>query len=185
MAHTSWDQLYLSEVRYADYGDPRRFLTQVKFFYEGSAGPIFRLPRRLQERTVRRCTRIDVFTEAGNRVLTRSYHFVYLDQRDLLPEQLPLNGVSLLSQIIVEGRDGGQNESLPPLEFDYTRFEPQRQRYQPFDAVNHDVPDRSLGHTEYELVDLYGNGLPDVIQLTGQLATGAIGAVTLTRRPDD
>jgi hypothetical protein len=56
-------------------------------------------------------------------ILTRSYHFIYLDQRGLPADQLARNSVSLLGQIRAEGHVGDKSESLPPLEFGCTRFE--------------------------------------------------------------
>jgi hypothetical protein len=77
--------------------------------------------------------------------------------------------VSLLSQGLVEGHDGERRESLPPLEFGYTAFEPPQQRYQPFTGAGGSRPERSLGHPEYELVDLFGNGLPTVVEFNDQV----------------
>jgi RHS repeat-associated protein len=92
---------------------------------------------------------------------------IYLDQRGLPIEQRPLNAASLLSQVLVEGHDGERSESLPPLEFGYTAFEPAERRYQPL--AGGDRPELSLAHPEYELVDLFGNGLPAVVEFNGQV----------------
>ncbi len=72
-----------------------------------------------------------------------------------------------MTEIRVEGRDGDKTEVLPPLELRYTAFEPEGRRYQPLTAVGGSVPDCSLDNPDYELVDLFGNGLPDVIQMNG------------------
>jgi hypothetical protein len=80
-----------------------------------------------------------------------------------------LNAASLLSQVVVEGHDGELRESLPPLEFGYTTFEPAKRRYQPFTGAVGSRPERSLGDPEYELVDLFGNGLPTVLELNEQV----------------
>ena len=110
-----WDQLYLSEIRYADFGDPAnpQFLVTVKFTYDDRPDPFSEYRSGFEIRTIRRCTQIEIFTHADSDVLTRTYHFVYLDQRvregGLPAEQLPLNGVTLLSQISVEGHDGDKN----------------------------------------------------------------------------
>lgn len=174
-----FEQLYLRQIRYADYIEPGnpsvKFLVSVTFVYEDRPDPFSDHRAGFEIRTRRRCTRIEIRTHADRDRMVRVYHLVYLDQRDLPIEQLPLNGVSLLSQVIVEGHDeeaqppDPTRESLPPLEFRYTTFEPERQRYQPFTSTNGSHPARSLGHPEYELVDLFGNGLPTVLEFNEQV----------------
>lgn len=162
-----WDQLYLSEIRYADYGDPAnpQFLVAVKFIYEPRPDPFSEYRAGFEIRTARRCVRIEIYTHAGTHILTRTYHLVYLDQRDLPAAQLPRNGVSLLSQMKVAGHSGNLSEELPPLEFGYTRFEPEKRDFFPF--TGSDLPPFSLANPDFELVDLIGNGLPDVLQMNG------------------
>ena len=119
-------------------------------------------------RTRKRCRRITIATHAGQDHIVRTYDLVYLDQRtDLadLATRLPRNGVSLLSQVKVTGHDGAQTEQLPPLEFAYTRFEPVGRDYCPLSGP--DFPPGSLAQPDYELVDLFGNGLPDILQMNG------------------
>jgi RHS repeat-associated protein len=162
-----WDQLYLSEIRYADHGDPDnpQFLVTVKFIYEKRPDPFSEYRAGFEIRTVQRCKRIEIYTHAGVERLTWAYHLTYLDQRGLSPERLPLNGVSLLSLIQVEGRDGAQSELLPPLEFGYSRFEPEGKDF--FPIAGPDLPLGSLARQEYELADVLGNGLPDIIEMNG------------------
>src|SRR5262249_40543419 len=93
------------------------------------------------------------------------YHFVYLDQRVESIQQIPLNGVSLLSQVRVEGHNGNESEALPPLEFGYTRFDPQERKF--FPVTGRDLPAGSLAQPDHELVDLCGNGLPDILEMNG------------------
>jgi RHS repeat-associated protein len=94
----------------------------------------------------------------------RTYYLDYIEQQSGHPELLPPNGSSLLYQIRVEGRDGANSEWLPPLEFGYTQFTPQQQQ---FFAVTGSVPVTSLADTSLEIVDLFGNGLPDILQMNG------------------
>lgn len=161
------DQLYLSEIRYADYGDPLnpKFLVTVKFIYEPRPDPFSEYRAGFEVRTVRRCVRIEVWTHAEADILTRTYHLIYLDQGGLPTTPLPLNGVSLLSQIKVVGHDGARSEELPPLEFGYTRFEPEKRDF--FPLTGSSLPPASLANPDFELVDLIGNGLPDVLQMNG------------------
>ncbi len=171
-----WDQLYLKRIRYADYTEPgaggvpvKKFLVSVTFVYEERPDPFSDHRAGFEIRTRLRCTGIEIRTHAGSERLVRVYRLIYLDQRMLPIEQLPLNAASLLSQVLVEGHDDERIESLPPLEFGYTTFEPTRRRYKPFTGPSGSRPERSLGHPEYELVDLFGNGLPSVLEFNGQV----------------
>jgi RHS repeat-associated protein len=78
---------------------------------------------------------------------------------------LPLNGASLLSQVKVIGHDGDETETLPPLEFRYTNFELNRRDFFPLQGS--DLPARSLANPDLELVDIFGNGLPDLLEMNG------------------
>jgi RHS repeat-associated protein len=162
-----WDQLYLSEIRYVDYGDfaNPQFLVRVKFTYETRPDPFSDYRAGFEIRTIRRCTRIEVFTQPGAEILTRTYRLIYLDQRGLPIYRLPLNSASLLSQVQVEGHDGAASEQLPPLEFSYSQFEPKGRDF--FPITGSDMPPGSLARPEYELADLFGNGLPDVLEMNG------------------
>ncbi|HEY9796413.1 MAG TPA: SpvB/TcaC N-terminal domain-containing protein [Leptolyngbyaceae cyanobacterium] len=171
-----WDQLYLSEIEYADYADrdDPQFLVKVRFGYEDRPDPFSEYRSGFEIRTRQRCREIVVLTNANGEIPVRSYQFVYLDQRDDLEnlnQRLPLNGVSLLSQVRVVGHDDNnldpeqRRESLPPLEFDYTRFEPVGRDLFPLEG--RDLPVRSLSAPELELADLFGNGLPDILEMNG------------------
>lgn len=165
-----WDQLYLKQIRYADYGDRTnpKFLVSVTFEYEDRPDRFSEYRSGFEIRTRKRCQRIEIRTHADQERLTRTYQFVYLDQRtdlDNLKDLLPLNGVSLLSQVKVSGHDGDTTEDLPPLEFDYSRFEPQGRDF--FPVEGRDLPARSLANPELELADLFGNGLPDILEMNG------------------
>jgi RHS repeat-associated protein len=171
-----WDQLYLRRIWYADYTNPQsrddKFLISVTFNYEERPDPFSEYRPGFEIRTTRRCTHIEVRAHADRERLARVYHLIYLDQRNVPIERLPRNGASLLSQIVVAGHDEEahaprpKSESLPPLEFGYTAFAPKERRYQPFNGLR---PARSLGHPEYELVDLFGNGLPNILEFNEQV----------------
>jgi RHS repeat-associated protein len=181
-----WDQLYLERIQYVDYTDgsgKEQFLVSVEFEYEDLPDryddliaarrcvyPFSDYRAGFEIRTRKRCKRIRVRTHAGQERLVRSYEFVYLDQRvaagGLAETVLPRNGLSLLSQIRVVGHDGSASEELPPLEFGYTLFEPE-QRRDFFPITGAEVPLPSLGRPEYELADLTGDGLPDMLEMNG------------------
>jgi RHS repeat-associated protein len=159
------DQIYLKTIRYADYG-PRetpQFLITVDFVYDSRPDPFSNYRVGFEIRTTRRCTRIEIRTHADTTRLTRVYRLIYQDQ--LQPNNTAANGASLLRRIEVEGIDGDAREPLPPLEFGYTAFDPSRRVYQALSAIGNGVPERSLAHPDFELADLFGRGLPDVVQI--------------------
>lgn len=168
-----WDQLYLQKVQYVDYekDGQTRFLVSVTFVYEERPDLFSDHRAGFEIRTRLRCKRIEIRTHADQDRLARTYELVYLDERvragELPPASVPLNGASLLSQVKVVGHDGGLPEKLPPLEFGYTRFAPERQRFQPIKGVNNALPPRSLADDDFEMVGLFGNGLPDIVQMNG------------------
>lgn len=165
-----WDHLDLERIAYVNLGDESddRFLVEVLFHYEARPDPFSVRRAGFEVRTRRRCSRIEISTHADQPRLARTYGLVYLDQRhDLtdLEQRLPPNGVSLLSQVQVTGHDGQATESLPPLECGYSRFQPEGRDFRPL--TGRDLPAGSLGRPELELADLFGNGLPDILELNG------------------
>lgn len=159
-----WEQPLLSAIRYVDYGSAGnpQFLISVEFDYEErSTDPLSEYRAGFEIRTSMRCTSITVKTHTQQEYTVRRYRFEY--QSD------PHNGASLLHRIQVVGFDdiGNDSEELPPLEFGYSRFEPERRRFIPL--TGDDFPPHSLGHPDYELVDLFGNGLPDVLEMSGNV----------------
>lgn len=160
-----WDQLYVSEMRYVDYGDSAdpQFLIRVQFVYDERPDPFSEYRAGFEMRTVRRCTKIRIYTLADQERLTRTYHLDYLDQQENAPK--PLNKVSLLHRVRVEGHDGTHSEFLPPLTFGYSGFAPNTQTFSAVQGA--ELPAGSLARPEYELVGLFGNGLPDILEMNG------------------
>jgi RHS repeat-associated protein len=161
----NWDQLYLKTIRYGDYGptDNPQFMVTVDFFYEARPDPFSTYKSGFEIRTTQRCARIQISTHADIARLARVYDLIYLDQAR--PQAAPPNGASLLQSIQVAGVDGDAHEQLPPLEFGYTGFNPNQRRYQALSGVSGALPERSLAHPDFELADLFGRGLPDVVQI--------------------
>ena len=82
-----------------------------------------------------------------------------LVQRLLLEYRTTELGYNLLSAAYQQGYDEqGQIQSRPPVEFTYSAFEPEDSEYQEFDAM----PGLNDGQ-QYQLVDLYGEGIPGVL----------------------
>ena len=179
-----WDQLYLKQIRYADYLKDGKveYLISVEFLYdheieETESFPVKPRPDACSDyragfeiRTRRRCKRLLIKTHADRERLVRAYDFTYLDEREERREQIPLNHASLLSVIEVVGfdDDGRAVKELPPLEFNYTRFTPFTQQGRDFYPLRGaDLPTTSLANRNLELVDLFGSGLPDILEMNG------------------
>ena len=160
---TGWNQIYPSEIRYVDYGDPAspQYLVTVRFVWEPRPTAFSDFRAGFELRTRLRCRRIEVRSHhvADTRIVT--YHLAYAGDPDLPPE--PLNGASLLSRIHVEGHNGNESDWMPPLDFTYTTFSPQARR---FAAVSgEELPMAPLGNPGLGFVDLFGQGLPDLLEL--------------------
>jgi RHS repeat-associated protein len=115
-------------------------------------------------RTLRRCRRVLMFhhfAELGGPTLIRSTDFTYSTDKD--------TQVSLLSSVTVTGcdrdsADGSyRSASMPPVSFSYSRFKPHEQRYQSLKALGGAMPPLALNDTNMALVDLFGDGLPDIL----------------------
>lgn len=166
----SWNQLYLKRIRYVDYGDPADpdFLVSVNFDYEDRPDSFSSYRAGFEIRTRKRCTRIAIKTHADKDRLFKIYDLTYLDERDDLDDledRLPLNGASLLSEIQAVGHDGDEKQALPPLEFSHTQFQPREREFFPVGGA--ELPARSLSSPDLALTDLFGNGLPDIIEMNG------------------
>lgn len=119
---------------------------------------------RFEVRTLRRCRRVLMFhhfAELGGATLVRS--------TDLHYSADPITLLSLLTSVTVTSyrRDGSgsyTSANLPPVSFAYSEFRPDEQRFQSLSARGSDGPPASLGDGQFALVDLFGDGLPDVVQ---------------------
>jgi RHS repeat-associated protein len=191
-----YEQTYLRRIRYVDYGnlapeDPKKYLVSVEFDYGPRPDPFSEYSSGFEQRTTQRCLQVRTLTHpevtdrpagylaaadphgyqalpgptAPSRVAVKTYGLRYVDQVPTLPQ--PLNAASLLHAVQVTGHDGAATESMPPLEFGYSVFAPQLQRFFP---VGGELPATSLASTDLELLDIFGNGLPDLVQLGGGVA---------------
>ncbi len=156
-----YDQLYLSSIKYAQYVDnnEKKYLCEVKFNYEERPDPFSSYRQGFEMRTTRRCATIETYTHADETRKTKTYHFNYLSG-----DKLPLNGASMLKSVSVEGHHGEISEWMPPLEFGYSTYKPSRRGLR---SIEGPIPVMSLSQPGFELVDLNGNGLPDLLQLDG------------------
>jgi RHS repeat-associated protein len=167
-----WDQLYLERIRYVDHehnGDTR-YLASVSFTYEPRPDTFSNHRCGFETRTRLRCRRIECRTHAHSDALVRSYELTYLDDRvatgELDPATASSNGASLLSLVRVVGHDGQSTETMPPLEFHYTPFDPAQRRFHELSSPGGALPS-SLAGPDVELVGLFGNGFPDLVEMNG------------------
>jgi len=180
-------QIYLQGIRYADVPErgPDAFVLSVAFLYDDEASPtgiVPEVPSRARPdpfsdcragfeiRTQRRCKWIVVSShaDAGRVIPVRAYELVYLDEQRAAGQQVaetPINAASLLARINVIGFDdaGTSHRELPPLDFGYSSFSPATRRFTALSGSG--LPLTSLANPDLELIDLFGNGLPDILEL--------------------
>ncbi len=158
-----WDRPLIDRIEYADHGerDAPSFLVEVIFDYESRPDATSEHRAGFEVRTTLRCRAIRIVTHAadGRALPVRDVVLGY--------EQAPFNGASLLTRVQHVGwDDDGQappDEQMPPLEFGYTTFDVAGRRFEPVTGDGLPVIDLRAGNLA--LVDLQGNGLPDLLQL--------------------
>ncbi len=118
-------------------------------------------------RTLRRCNRIMTLHhfnegELMNAPLVKSMNFTYTNDKN--------TQISMLTQARIFGyrKDPDDNKrylskSMPPVSFKYSEFNPSEQHYQPVDAKAGDFPPSSLKDPGFALMDIHGDGLPDIL----------------------
>lgn len=158
----TYDQVYLDNIVYCQFptvSDGIKYLCRVQFNYEERPDPFSAYKQGFEVRTTLRCTTIETYTNPfpDPEIKTKTYHFNY-------QSNLPLNGASLLDNVKVEGHNGSESEFMPPLQFGYSEFAPAKRELQ---EIKGPIPVNSLAEPGFELVDLNGNGLPDILQLNG------------------
>ena len=111
-----------------------------------------------------RCKQITTRTRASVDRLVRSYELTYVDERPKQRPLLPPSGASLLSSVIVTGHDDNETQSLPAIELYYSTFDPNRRNFFPLSGTDLPAP---LANEDAGLVDFFGQGLPDILQMNG------------------
>ena len=155
----SRSQNYLQRIEYLNIedGEEERYLVSVEFNYEERQDSFSVFTSGFQIRTNRRCSEINVYTHHEGDHLVRSYRLDYTNDERTLH--------SFLSDVTVTGHgDDATTQQLPPLTFGYTTFQPEERDFYPVEGY---LPAVSLGTPDTDTVDLFGNGLPDIIQMNG------------------
>ena len=173
---TGGPQRYLQTVSYADYGDPsapelrghRHDRLRPPGARQRAARPrpdpfSDRRPG-FELRTTLRASRISVTTLAG-RARPPPATTVDLTYRDETADG-PAASAGVAARPVIGHRPGTRRrppQPLPPLTFTYRDWDPTARRYRPLSGLLPPVP---LGGA-LDLVDLFADGLPSVIELDG------------------
>ena len=164
--------LYPSRITWSHWPDSKQSGStnyhEVLFLYESRPDVFEDYRPSFATRTELRLHRIEVasFYE-GVRHLVRSYEFEY-DYRpeDLItpPDDSLDTGVSLLKRVIQYGSLGNTNDFLPPLLLQYSPLQLGDSRLETLDTP----PELNLAEVngKVQLVDIDGDGLPDLFQTT-------------------
>jgi hypothetical protein len=179
-------QVYLDHIDYLDYDDAGEpaFLYRVRLDYgdlDDEGEPAGTWPVRpdpfstwrpgFEVRTLRRCRRVMLQTRPPG---AAGYRLIRSWQLDYEPSEP--DGVSLLSAVAQVGHrldptpDAGEvteEERHPPLRFGYSPANLDRPRLLTLVAEPGGFLAGDLSSTDVDLVDLTGNGLPDVVDRGG------------------
>jgi RHS repeat-associated protein len=155
-----WDRPLLKRIRYADLGRGAalEFLISIDFEYEARPDPFSDYRAGFERRTTVRCGAIRVRTHAGQSRDVKEYSLRYIEDEK--------THSSLLAGVALFGFEtsGQRSPSLPELKLDYSQFHPDQRDHRRFFAVRGQLPARSLADGNLELVDLHGQGLPDILE---------------------
>ncbi|MBI5145809.1 MAG: VCBS repeat-containing protein [Thaumarchaeota archaeon] len=164
---------YFDENNFETYHEPPPIGRQETFVVDSQNNmipirpdPFSSFRAGFEIRTLRRCRRVLMFhhfKELGGPTLVRSTNFEYSNNPDTL--------ISFLTAVTVKGYrkepDGTYtSKKMPPITFKYTEFNPHKQRYQSISAKGNDLPPRALDDPNFTLIDISGNGLPDILNTT-------------------
>ena len=142
--------VYISEIAWSIY--------RVTFVYEPRPDPIHDGRAWFPIRTARRCVAIEKRCVREAQPLLAAYRLAY--------EEAEGSRLSLLREIAQTGYAAdGETETFPPLKFTYTQFDAKRPRYKRVEAGGAPLP--SLRRADTALVDMNGDGLPDILSTNG------------------
>ncbi len=148
------NQLYPEGIRYGLY--------RIQFEYEIRPDRLSDRRRGFTLETNLRCTAIHVFLELNGSERIRTYSLVY--QNTLLAQLSLLTEVRLTAYRSVNGVV--EEKTLPPVSFNYSRFEPDRRKLRSFTAREGAPPPPALDSREQVLIDLTGGALPGVLEIS-------------------
>ena len=141
------NQLYLHQVSWSIYSLSFVYEERPDILHDGRAGfPI---------RTIWRCAAIELRCDRLPQPVLKRYNLSYT--------QASGSGISLLTEVQLIGFDEtGNSEEFPAIRLSYTQHRPDLVRYLHIGAVSTAPP--PLDAPDTTLVDMTGDGLPDVLQ---------------------
>jgi RHS repeat-associated protein len=159
-------QCYLRFLRYVDYVDgagAQQFLVSLELEYEDRPDAYSERRAGFEVQTTKRCRQLLLRTHSDTTRLVSSYTLDYASAGEGPADGRPANGTSLLVGVTGYGHDGTSIEPLPPLELGYTMFEPDRRDLR--EIRGRDIPVPSLADPALALVDAFGGGSPDIVEV--------------------
>src|SRR5262249_36256760 len=145
------NRLYLDRITYGPF--------TVAFDYDQRPDPSFDCRAGFRIDTRLRCSFIRILSARAPGNLMRGYRLEYDN-----PEP---RGISLLRRVTLTGPGGEGDASLPPTGFTYAPFDLAASSYRRFSSPEGFRPPRDLTDPDANLVDLSGDGLPDVVDSAG------------------
>jgi RHS repeat-associated protein len=143
-------RLYLDAISYSIFRLQIAYEPRPDFLRSGRAG--------FAQNMGLRATAIELHCARLNPTLLRTYALSYVQAG---------NGASLLKGVKLTATADGQEASFPPLSFTYSDLDLSQWKVQELQAF---VPPPSLDDPSAQLVDMNGDGIPDVLQTTGGTA---------------
>jgi RHS repeat-associated protein len=139
-------RLFIDSIQYSIYEVRFEYEDRADILHDGRAG----FPRQ----TAIRCRAMEIHCMRTFPTLIQKYEINY--------DSAAGSEISLLSSVRLTGfGEDGEEKSFPELSFDYTPFDATKRRYEIMDAEA--LPPPPLGTPSVQLVDMTGDGLPDVL----------------------
>ncbi len=159
-----YTESHIQQIDYINYikSGKEEFLVSVQFEYEDRPDITSNFRSGFEIRLSKRIKHIIVTSNVDNALLVKKYRFEY--------DNTSLNKSSLLTKVQIIGFDETTQAEvieLAPIEFKYTGFDPSSPTITP---IKGSLPAESLLSERLNLLDLDGNGLPDIVSINGQIS---------------
>ncbi|MBZ5572305.1 MAG: FG-GAP-like repeat-containing protein [Acidobacteriia bacterium] len=138
------DRLYLQDISYSIFHLKLQYEVRPDSLRNGRAG--------FERITALRAKSIELQCDRVAPTLMRTYSFEYA---------AALNGASLLKKLSLTAEQDGEKAGFPDLSFEYSGLDLQAWKVHEMQAL---VPPPTLDDKNTQLVDMTGDGLPDVLQ---------------------
>src|SRR5262249_4880014 len=132
--------------------DPLHSVFSLRFVYEARPDVLRNGRCGFERKTALRAARIELHCDRLAPTLMRTYSLHYAEAA---------NGVSLLARVVLSATVNGETASFPELRFDYSLLDLTNWSIEELQSL---IPPPRLADRATQLVDLTGDGLPDVLQ---------------------